>query len=127
MANKSDFDLDFRDGYAKEEAIGKLLGLDTVEVKFQRQASQTHNVFIETKCWQSYRGEWALSGISTSKATHWAFVLDNGLVLIQSRAQLLRAMVDHGIWKEMPTPPNPAWGYLVPIRHLIGQNNELSG
>ena len=67
-----DFILDLREGTAAERLAKEILSGEhgTVEVKREWYVSSSGNVAIEYKC----RGR--PSGIATSTATWWAFVLD---------------------------------------------------
>lgn len=51
-----------------------------VEVKRDRRAAETGNVAVEVE----YRGQ--SSGIHTSQATYWAFVLDGEALIIKTRS-----------------------------------------
>ncbi len=48
----------------------------TIEVKTDLKWKNTGNLYIETVCWSHNNSEWYPSGISTTKAEYWAFVLE---------------------------------------------------
>lgn len=108
----SNWDLDLRDGLAGESKIADLLSLDTVEVKTDRRWYQTGNVYIETECWYQSSQTWEPSGIRVSKATHWAFVLED-TVLIVPLGRLIEVVWHEGKPIECNIPPNPSRGYLI--------------
>jgi len=108
----SNWDLDLRDGLAGESKIADLLSLDTVEVKTDRRWYQTGNVYIETECWYQSSQTWEPSGIRVSKATHWAFVLED-TVLIVPLGRLIEVVWNEGRPIECNIPPNPSRGYLI--------------
>ncbi len=108
----SNWDLDLRDGLAGESKIADLLSLDTVEVKTDRRWYQTGNVYIETECWYQSSQTWEPSGIRVSKATHWAFVLED-TVLIVPLGRLIEVVWNEGKPIECNIPPNPSRGYLI--------------
>ena len=108
----SNWDLDLRDGLAGESRIADLLSLDTVEVKTDRRWYQTGNVYIETECWYQSSQTWEPSGIRVSKATHWAFVLED-TVLIVPLGRLIEVVWNEGKPIECNIPPNPSRGYLI--------------
>lgn len=65
---RMDWDLDLREGLAGESFLISLL--ETVEVKTDSHAGRTGNVFVEKF------SRFKESGILTTKAKYWAFVLD---------------------------------------------------
>ena len=108
----SNWDLDLRDGLAGESMVADLLSLDTLEVKTDRRWHETGNVYIETECWYQSSQSWEPSGIRASKATHWAFVLQTG-VLIVPLQDLMDIVYSQGKSIECNIPPNPSRGYLI--------------
>lgn len=68
-----DFDIDLRVGQAAERLVLDLITDDTIEVKHDRKALQTGQVYVEL--WQYRQGAWHPSGLSTTRATVWFFVL----------------------------------------------------
>ena len=82
MSKLSDFDLDLSVGHEGESLVNQLLtNGKTIEVKTDLKWKNTGNLYIETVCWSHNNSEWYPSGISTTKAEYWAFVLE-GTVLI---------------------------------------------
>ena len=75
--SKSDWDLDLRYGQDGEESVRRLLTIDTVEVKRDRRWKETGNLYIETSCYYVNDGAFKPSGVSVSKATHFAFVIED--------------------------------------------------
>ena len=114
----SNWDLDLRDGLAGESKVADLLSLDTLEVKTDRRWWETGNVYIETECWYQSSQSWEPSGIRTTKATHWAFVLED-TVLIVPTPRLLQAVWEAGRPIECNIPPNPSRGYLISTTSLL--------
>jgi hypothetical protein len=74
----SDWDLDFRFGQEGEQYVAHLV--ETVEVKTDRRWKETGNLYIEVYCWSFNTQGWYPSGISTTKATHWSFVLEEAVL-----------------------------------------------
>ena len=71
------FDIDLRFGNGGESLVLSLLnGGEKVEVKTDRMAHLTGNIAVEFRC----RGK--LSGISTTEADYWAFVLNQNKTII---------------------------------------------
>lgn len=114
----SNWDLDLRDGLTGESKVADLLGMDTVEVKTDRRWVETGNVYIETWCYYKSSDSWEQSGISVSKATHWAFVLED-TVLIIPLYRLREAVGRVGRPITCNIPPNPSRGYLLNVSSLI--------
>ena len=114
----SNWDLDLRAGLAGESRVADLLSLDTVEVKTDRRWLDTGNLYIETECFQQSTQTWEPSGIRTTKATHWAFVLEDSVVIVPTYR------LKESIWETARPvtcniPPNPSRGYLITPGVLI--------
>lgn len=129
MKNSS-WDLDYRDGLVGESKIADLLHLDTVEVKTDRRWKDTSNLYIETECWYVGNETWKPSGVRVSEATHWAFVLEDS-VLIVPLHRLKEAVWEIGKPVTCNIPPNPSRGYLVTpaqlIEHIrVARANEIA-
>jgi len=73
IESRNDFQYDLKVGQLAEKSVGKLLMLDnsTIEVKLDLLTQKTGNIAIE------YRSRNKKSGISTTKAKYWAFVIFN--------------------------------------------------
>ena len=71
IESRNDFKYDLKVGQLAEKTIGKLLMLDdsTIEVKLDLLTHKTGNIAIE------FRSRGKKSGISTTKAKYWAFVI----------------------------------------------------
>jgi hypothetical protein len=115
---RSDFDLDLRYGQEGESYIKSLLNIETVEVKRDKRWKNTGNLYIETWCWSDNNSEWYPSGLQTSKATHWAFVLEE-MGLIVPIAQLKQTVEKYGHPIECSIPPNYSKGYLIKVTDLL--------
>jgi hypothetical protein len=74
---QKNFDLDLEYGEAGESMLLSILnGAKKVEVKTDRMAHTTGNIAVEFRC------NGRLSGISTTEADYWAFVLRGGTIVI---------------------------------------------
>jgi hypothetical protein len=114
----SDFDLDLKFGVEGENAVANLLSIDTVEVKRDARWKETGNLYIETECWYNSSQSWEPSGLSVSKATHYAFVLE-GMVVILPTDQLKVITYSSGRPIECKIEPNPSKGYLIKLSHIV--------
>jgi hypothetical protein len=114
----SNWDLDLRAGELGESKVADLLHADTIEVKTDKRWKDTGNLFIEYSCWRNATQKWEDSGILTSKATHWAFVLDE-TVLIVSKGLLFDVIEKFGRPISNNMMPNPSKGYLITPNQLI--------
>lgn len=116
----SDWDLDLRDGLAGEATVASLLQSETVEVKTDRRWYETGNIYIETECWYNKSQTWEPSGIRVSKATHWAYVLEDSVIIVPT--ERLREMLWESEFKtpiNCNIPPNPSRGYLITPANLL--------
>lgn len=76
------FDLDLRHGQAGEQTVAAFIeGFTngTIEVKSDRLAANTGNVYIEGEC--KRRDGWQPSGIAATTATYWALVIGETVIL----------------------------------------------
>lgn len=93
---RAGFNGDLRFGVEREGTLARILrdlgpdGQPTngVELKADRDAINTHNVYVE------YRGEKGPSGVATSTADWWAFEIVGLDVFVILRTERLRALVD---------------------------------
>lgn len=116
----SDWDLDLRFGQAGEAIVNSLLTapIETVEVKTDRRWKETGNLYIEVYCWSFNTQGWYPSGISTTKATHWSFVLEEA-VLTFPVVVVKDACIKFGRKISCEIPPNQSRGYLITVDNLM--------
>ncbi len=126
MVKNSDLDLDLKFGVEGENTVANLLSIDTVEVKRDARWKETGNLYIETECWYNSSQSWEPSGLSVSKATHYAFVLE-GMVVIIPTDQLKEITYSNGRPIECKIEPNPSKGYLIKLSHIVEYQLKLSG
>ena len=69
MEYNSNFKYDLKIGNEKETELGKIFESQTIEVKYDKLACKTGNIYVEYKS----RGKW--SGISTSQSSYYCFML----------------------------------------------------
>ena len=116
--SKSDWDLDLRYGQDGEESVRRLLTIDTVEVKRDRRWKETGNLYIETSCYYVNDGAFKPSGVSVSKATHFAFVIED-LTILLSKSDLINTVKEYGRNISCKIEPNVSFGYLITIDSLL--------
>jgi hypothetical protein len=119
MSKLSDFDIDLSVGHDGENLVKELLtGGRTIEVKTDLKWKDTGNVYIETVCWSHNKEEWYPSGLSTTKAEYWAFVLEGAVVMVPT--ETLKTIVTiRGRAIACNIPPNPSKGYLIKIEDIL--------
>lgn len=110
-----DFRWDLEVGQIAERWLDEVLSGNTIEVKRDFRTSQTGNVYVEFFCWGKP------SGIATTQATHWAFVLDNETMVLLPTDRLKRiarqAYKEKGAFKGGDS--NASLGVLIPVERLI--------
>jgi hypothetical protein len=113
------FDIDYEVGRQGELFVTDLLGAmgsERIEVKTDAMAAKTGNVYIEVEC----RGR--PSGIQTTAAEFWAFVLPGDLVVITRtvtvRELATRAVLGGRIGR-CDRGSHPTRGALIPQRWLV--------
>ena len=116
----SDWDIDLRFGQEGEVLVNGLLTapIDTVEVKRDRRWKDTGNIYIETECWSDELGHWYSSGITSTKASHWSFVLESAVLTIPTDT-IRKAITIYGIKREMNRPEYSTKGFTITINDLI--------
>ncbi len=118
--SRSDWDIDFRFGQQGEVIVNHLLTapIETVEVKRDRRWKETGNLYIETECWSDVLGCWYASGISTTKASHWSFILEDSVLTVPTD-RVRMAIAVYGIKREMNRPEYSTKGYTITDSELL--------
>lgn len=126
-----DWDIDLQWGEDGETALADLFtridtGTTTVEVKNDRKAAETNNIYVE--CMQNPGGGYKPSGIATSTADYWVFIIGSKkerlcFVSVQREALYWAAQqryretgvfVDGGMSGDCPTK-----GVLLKLKELL--------
>jgi hypothetical protein len=115
---RSDFDIDLRYGQEGESYVKQLLNIETIEVKRDKRWKNTGNLYIEVWCWSENNSEWYPSGLQATKATHWAFVLEETVIIVPV-AQLIETVQKYGNKIECSIPPNYSKGFLIKVNDLL--------
>jgi len=118
MSSLSDFDLDFRFGQQGEQSVANVLSIETVEVKTDRRWKETGNIYIETYFYSLATKDWIPSGINITKATHWAFKLEDAILLVETPT-LIEAIREYGVPISTPIEPNPSKGFLMKPENIL--------
>jgi hypothetical protein len=119
MSKLSDFDLDLSVGHQGESLVNELLtGGKTVEVKTDLKWKDTGNLYIETLCWSHNKNTWYPSGLDSTKADYWAFVLEGATLLVPTDA-LRSALNLFGRPITCNIKPNPSKGFLIKPEQIL--------
>ena len=116
MDFNSDFKYDLQLGQLGEKHLGKILDNEKVEVKTDYQANFTGNIFIE----YSSRGK--DSGITTTEATWYAFIISNDKIILISRKklkELCRRYLGTPYRDVLGGDDDTSKGILLPIKDLL--------
>ena len=116
MEYNSDFRYDLKVGQLHEKMLADLLESKTVEVKRDFRASQTGRVFVEFFC----RGK--PSGISTTEADFWCFILDGetAIMLPTSKLERLANKAADNNQVVCGGDNNLSHGVLIEVADLVG-------
>ena len=114
-----------------DSLLAHLWGCESCEVKTDRRCLETGNIFIEYEAWSNRTARYEPSGIATSTAHLWAFVLsDTGVVFIFPTEKLRwlarMAWRDEGRRREQGLPPNPTRGVVISLAQLVQKSGEMS-
>ena len=115
------FDLDLKDGLAAENRLEQALLNSKIEVKSDKRAWETGNLFIET----SYRGK--PSGIMSTEADFWAFEVRNNTFLLISTHRLIQ-LVSKAKFYGLKTNGgdfNASEGVLLPFIWVLNDQNLI--
>ena len=114
MKHNSNFEYDLHLGVLGEKLVkGIFKNPDKVEVKTDFKAKDTGNVFVE------YESRGKLSGISTTKAEWYCFVLSNENVIFLKTKKLKELCKKKGLERKSGGDKNTSKGILLPIKQLI--------
>ena len=80
MNYNNDFKYDLKVGQVKEKELGEIFSSSTVEVKYDLQALNTSNVYVE------YYSRGKPSGISISQADYYCFAFGDTFHLIKTKS-----------------------------------------
>jgi len=118
--SRSDWDLDLRFGQEGEVIVNSLLTapIETVEVKRDRRWKETGNLYIETECWSDVLGCWYASGISTTKASHWSFILEDSVLTVPTE-RVSKAVAFYGVRRVMNRPEYSTKGFTITVADLL--------
>lgn len=115
MNYNSDFKYDLQLGQLGEKHLGNILDNEKVEVKTDYQASDTGNLFIE------YFSRGKESGIITTEATWFAFIVSNEKIILISTNKLKKLCRPYLNTKRdvKGGDDNTSQGILLPIKDLL--------
>ena len=124
MTELSDFDLDFSYGQEGEQLVNDILtGGLTVEVKRDRRWVKTGNFYIEVAFYSRSTHNWVESGLMTTKADRWAFVVEQ-LVISVTTDDLKTAINKFGRPISNEKEPNPSKGFLITLDDIVRVQRE---
>lgn len=113
MNYNNDFRHDLAVGQLGEQALGTILEHKKIEVKTDLQAKQTGNVFVE------YRSRGKLSGISTSEADYWCFIVSNYQLAMIATGKLKELARQNWSRQVKGGDSNTSDGVLVTVTDLL--------
>lgn len=115
MEYNSDFKFDLLRGKSGEELVAKIFSVppDKIEVKKDSLTHKTGNLFVEFECRNQP------SGISTSHADYWVFLIEKTYIIIFVKTSYLKklcAKYKNNIVNGGDS--NTSNGYLIPMAEL---------
>lgn len=114
----SDFRYDLELGNIKEKELAEILSNKKIEVKYDRQAVDTGNVFIE------YESRGKPSGLSTSESDYYCVIIKENIFIIiktEELKQKCRVYISANHWRgrKKGGDNNTSIGVLLPLKDLI--------
>ncbi|MDZ4344454.1 MAG: hypothetical protein U1E51_18690 [Candidatus Binatia bacterium] len=121
-ARQPNWDIDREIGEQAEvwvSDIRRAMERGSVEVKRDQKAMRTGNLYVEYECRR--RGVYMPSGIETTKADAWIFVVvEDELALVIETEHLKKLCRAPGIRRaEEKDGSHPTKGYLLPVRFVV--------
>jgi hypothetical protein len=123
------FDRDYQYGRQGEifvTDIVEALQNDRVEVKRDARYKDTGNLYVEVKCRRG--GEWKKSGIATTEAEVWVFVLGDSemcvVITTEALKRLVRQQWKNGRVAEERDGSHPTVGVLISASALLAWARE---
>jgi len=114
MDYNNDFKYDLKVGQTKEKELGAIFNNKTVEVKYDLQALETNNVYVE------YYSRGKKSGISTSQADYYCFAFGDTFHLISTSSLKDKCRKYIGTHRDKKGGDNnTSKGILLPIKELL--------
>ena len=119
MEYNSDFRYDLKVGQVAEQALAAIFEGKKVEVKRDRKASLTGNIFVE------YESRGKPSGISTSEADYWCFVVEETFILLTaSRLKEIIEPLKGGDRERRGGDNNTSIGVLIRISDILNTQHK---
>jgi len=119
MEYNSDFRYDLKVGQVAEQALAKIFEGKKVEVKRDRKASLTGNIFVE------YESRGKPSGISTTEADYWCFMVEETFILLTTpRLKEIVASLKGSDRERQGGDNNTSSGVLIRISDIINTHNK---
>ena len=117
------WDIDYSRGLVGENLLKDII--ENAEVKTDYEWQRTGNLFIEFEAWRE--GKMQPSGIQTTEAKYWVFVLpvgDKQQILQCFPTSLIRRMCEGRNEVPMNNGSNPTKGYLIKISEIMNRVSE---
>jgi hypothetical protein len=113
----SNYKHDLELGQKGENYLAKILLLkgDKIEVKTDYKAKKTGNLFVE------YKTENRLSGLSTTKAHFWAFLISNEQIIIIETSKLKTLCKQKGLTRIPGGDNDKSMGILLPLNNILNK------
>lgn len=114
MDYNNDFKYDLKIGQAKEKELGDIFNDKKVEVKYDLQALNTGNVYVE------YYSRGKRSGLSTSESDYYCFAFGDTFHFIETKQLKERCRKYIGTNRDKNGGDNnTSKGILLPIKELL--------
>lgn len=115
MKHNGEFSYDLLLGQRGEGLLADILKLngDKIEVKTDYKATRTGNLFIE------YESKGKVSGLATSKADYWAFIISNEQIIIVETNKLKTLCRNNNLSRVNGGDSNTSKGVLLPLINII--------
>lgn len=121
------WDIDSERGRQAEEWVGHIrkgLQSGSVEVKLDERSMDTGNIYVEYRSYNRTLGEFVDSGITTTQASVWVFVLIQKSLAICIETTMLKRMAREYYKaeknrKKETDGSNPTMGVVIPMLDII--------
>jgi len=125
MKYSSSFTYDLSIGEIGEDWVNEIFnGKQLIEVKTDRIAHKTGNIFIE------YESRGKPSGLATTTANYWIYRLeeiDTGIIIsVKNLKEICRIFYKNKQYLKTGGDSNTSKGFLIPIKEIIKTINAIS-
>jgi hypothetical protein len=119
---RPEWDIDRRYGEHGEKIVSRILDLDAAQIEVKRKRKSDDKFYVEIAQDPGATGSYKPSGINTTRASHWAFVIGETGAVVLIPTPLLRAACHiSGAHVAETDGTNPTQGCLLSLAEIVSR------